>query len=167
MTLGKHATSPSPPPCRHAKDPVTGHCKHCLLATRQSLCVQSNTCHLHVGEDVTFWQKFDKRKANLKARRDNEKKKRDPKKNQQGGPTPDPHDIIDIDNPASPDDTVAPRRVEAPIGPSDVVTVPDSNEQSPMPPHSPAASVDSLHSEDDENGNEDRKEDVDGSRFIY
>ena len=53
--------------------------------------------------------------------------------------------------------------VEAPIDPRDVVTVPDSNEQSPVPPHSPAASVDSLHTENGDNGDEDRKEDVDGS----
>ena len=80
------------------------------------------------------------------------KKKRDRKRNQQGGQAPDPDDIIDIDNPASPDDTVAPRKVEAPIDPRDVVTVPDSNEQSPVPPHSPAASVDSLHTENGDNG---------------
>ena len=85
----------------------------------------SNPCHLHVGEDVTFWQKVDKHEANLKVRRDNEKKKRDRKKNQQGGPAPDPDDIIDIDNPASPDDTAAPQKFEAPIDPRDVITVPE------------------------------------------
>ena len=163
MTLGEQATSPSPPPCRHAKNPVTGHCKHCLLATRHSLCVASNPCHLHIGEDVTFWQKVDKHEANLKTRRDNEKKKRALKRNPQGGQVPELEEIIDIDNPASPDDTAAPRKVEAPIDPRDVVTVPDSNEQSPVPPHSPAASVDSLHTENDDNGDGERKEDVDES----
>ena len=161
LTLGEQA-SPSPPPCRHAKNPVTGHCKHCLLATRKGLCVQSNPCHLHVAEDDTFWQKVAKHEQGLKTRRENEKRKRDRKKAGKALPPPDPSDVIDIEDPASPNDTAAPKD-DAPVDPRDVVTVGDSNEQSPAPPHSPAASVSSLESIGDADDEGDQKDDDDGS----
>ena len=158
LTLGDRTDSPSPPPCSHSKNPVTGHCKHCLIATRNSLCVQSNPCHKHASEPDTFWAKVAKHASKLENRRAHEKQKRlDNKK-------PKPHkpivrkmpklplEVVHIDVPDSPDEEAAPDH-DAHSSDRDDFT--EELVPQPVPPPSPTASVSPLDSEDEAEGHQD------------
>ena len=68
MVNKKGARSPSPPPCSHAKHPITKHCKNCLISTRKIVCCKEMPCHRHADESDEFWHRVAAHEITLKQR---------------------------------------------------------------------------------------------------